>query len=138
MMKRFLFAAVLTLCTIATVASQQTDHSGSFAKATFTHTSHDFGSIREDGGLVSHTFEFTNTGTLPLLIIESVASCGCTKPEYPDKPIKPGKKGKIKVTYSPLGRPGSFHKTVKVVTNGTGQDKRITLVITGTVIPKKQ
>ena len=104
----------------------------------FAETTHDFGVIKEDGGLVSHYFEFTNTGSQPLLIIEAVASCGCTKPEYPSKPIKPGKKGKIKVTYSPYGRPGAFHKTVKVKTNGTGRSKRTTLVITGTVVPAEK
>lgn len=105
------------------------------AEATFTVMSHDFGTIKEANGPVSCTFEFTNTGTKPLLIIDATASCGCTRPEYPSKPIKPGKKGKIKVTYSPIGRPGAFKKTVKVKTNG--KERTITLRIEGTVIPKR-
>ena len=104
------------------------------AEATFATLSHDFGTIQEAKGPVSCTFEFTNTGNKPLLIIDAVASCGCTRPEYPSKPIKPGKKGKIKVTYSPIGRPGAFKKSVKVKTNG--KERTVTLRIEGTVIPK--
>ena len=106
-----------------------------YAEATFEVMSHDFGTIKEANGPVSCTFEFTNTGNKPLLIIDATASCGCTRPEYPSKPIKPGKKGKIKVTYSPIGRPGAFKKTVKIKTNG--KERTTTLRIEGTVIPKK-
>lgn len=105
------------------------------AEAKFDVKYHDFGTIQEANGPVSCTFEFTNTGDKPLLIIDATASCGCTRPEYPTKPIKPGKKGKIKVTYSPIGRPGAFKKTVKVKTNG--KERSTTLRIEGTVIPKK-
>jgi hypothetical protein len=105
------------------------------AEATFTVMSHDFGTIKEANGPVSCTFEFTNTGNKPLLIIDATASCGCTRPEYPSKPIKPGKKGKIKVTYSPIGRPGAFKKTIKIKTNG--KERTTTLRIEGTVIPKR-
>ena len=104
------------------------------AEATFEVKSHDFGTIKEANGPVSCNFEFTNTGDKPLLIIDATASCGCTRPEYPSKPIKPGKKGKIKVTFSPIGRPGAFKKTVKIKTNG--KERTTTLIIKGTVVPK--
>ena len=32
---------------------------------TFEDTSHDFGTIAEDGGNVTHEFKFTNTGDAP-------------------------------------------------------------------------
>ncbi len=105
-----------------------------YAEATFDTKSHDFGTIQEAKGPVSCDFEFTNTGDKPLLIIDAAASCGCTRPEYPSKPIKPGKKGKIKVTFSPIGRPGAFKKSVKIKTNG--RERTTTLRIEGTVIPK--
>ena len=130
MTKRF-FIAIFAVCmvTLSAVADDKQ------AEATFATLSHDFGTIQEAKGPVSCTFEFTNTGDKPLLIIDAVASCGCTRPEYPTKPIKPGKKGKIKVTYSPIGRPGAFKKSVKVKTNG--KERTVTLRIQGTVIPKK-
>ena len=130
MMKRF-FIAFFAVCLVAISALAD----GKQAEATFSVKSHDFGTIQEAKGPVSCTFEFTNTGDKPLLIIDATASCGCTRPEYPSKPIKPGKKGKIKVTYSPIGRPGAFKKTIKVKTNG--KERTTTLRIEGTVIPKK-
>ena len=123
--------AIFAICLVALSAVADDKQ----AEATFATLSHDFGTIQEAKGPVSCTFEFTNTGNKPLLIIDAVASCGCTRPEYPSKPIKPGKKGKIKVTYSPIGRPGAFKKSVKVKTNG--KERTTTLRIQGTVIPKK-
>ena len=106
---------------------------GKGAEMTFNEKTHDFGTIKEANGPVTHTFEFTNTGGEPLVIINVNASCGCTRPEYPKEPIMPGKKGKVKVTFNPAGRPGEFSKEVKIRTNG---DKRPRLRSTGTVIPK--
>lgn len=106
---------------------------GKGAEMTFNEKTHDFGTIKEANGPVTHTFEFTNTGGEPLVIINVNASCGCTRPEYPKEPIMPGKKGKVKVTFNPAGRLGEFSKEVKIRTNG---DKRPILRITGTVIPK--
>ena len=129
MMKRF-FIAFFAVCLVAISAIADEK----YAEAKFEVKSHDFGTIKEADGPVSCTFEFTNTGDKPLLIIDAAASCGCTRPEYPSKPIKSGKKGKIKVTYSPIGRPGFFKKTVKVKTNG--KERNTTLHIEGKVIPK--
>lgn len=124
----------MALIAIVAIAATVTN----YAQAEFKTRLHDFGTIKEEKGPVSCTFEFTNTGDKPLIIIDATASCGCTRPEYSVKPIKPGKKGKIKVTYSPIGRPGAFRKTIKVNTNGRSTGGRITLVIEGTVIPAKK
>jgi hypothetical protein len=60
-------------------------------------------------------------------------------PEFPKDPIKPGKTGKIKVTYNPSGRPGEFDKSVKIRYNRDGnKTARVTLKITGTVVPKSK
>lgn len=80
---------------------------------------------------MSHTFEFTNEGDANLVIVDASADCGCTVPEYPTAPIAPGKKGKIKVTFNPLFRPGAFDKVVTVRTNG--KQKKVRLKISGTV-----
>ena len=125
-MKRiFLFTIAALLCQLAMMAQP---------KAEFKEVTYDFGTIKESKGAVKHTFEFKNTGDKPLIIIDAVASCGCTRPSFTAKPIKPGKKGKVEVTFSPAGRRGTFRKTIKVKTNCP--DKVSSLVITGTIIPK--
>ena len=78
MTKRF-FIAVVAVFMVALSAVAD----GKQAEATFSIKSHDFGTIQEAKGPVSCTFEFTNTGDKPLLIIDATASCGCTRPEYP-------------------------------------------------------
>lgn len=106
---------------------------GKKAKVNFTEYRYDFGNVKEKSGPVSHEFVFTNNGDGNLIIIDATATCGCTKPEYPKNPIAPGKKGKIKVTYNPVGRPGPIDRTVTVKTNGS--PKKVRLKIVGNVIP---
>lgn len=103
--------------------------------ATYKEMEHDFGYIKEANGSVSYTFELTNTGDKPVVIMQVVTSCGCTRPEFPTKPIKPGKTAKIKVSFNPAGRSGAFMKPIKVKTSG--DEGRTTLTIRGTIIPKK-
>lgn len=126
------FAAVILL---ALPADAKKKKSGGNAIASFTETVFDFGNIKEDGGPVSHDFEFVNTGNGNLVILDATAECGCTRPEYPKNPVAPGKKNKIRVTYNPIARPGAFTKQVTVRTNG--DQRKIRLKIRGNVIPKK-
>ena len=78
----------------------------------------DFGTIDAAEGTVAHTFTFTNTGNADLHILQVASGCGCTTPKYTKKPVKPGKKGSIKVEYDATGRrPGYFRKSVTVYSN---------------------
>jgi hypothetical protein len=102
----------------------------------FETTTHDFGTIKEKGGAVSCEFTFVNKGDGNLSITDAKAQCGCTRPEYPQAPIAPGKKGKIKVTFNPLSRPGAFTKTVTLYLFNC-KKKKVVLKIKGTVQPAK-
>lgn len=104
------------------------------AVITFSDKTYDFGQIQEDGGSVSKVFEFTNTGSAPLVIQRVNASCGCTTPEWTQTPIEPGKKGRVIATYNPMGRPGAFNKEVYVYSNASNEMERLT--ITGNVTPR--
>ncbi|MGL5683342.1 MAG: DUF1573 domain-containing protein [Marinifilaceae bacterium] len=94
----------------------------------------DFGTINENGGPVSQSFTFTNTGDKPLIIKNVRVSCGCTTPDWSKKPIPPGESGEIKVTFDPKNRPGKFMKSVTVTSTAT--KPIITLTIKGNVIRK--
>ncbi len=76
----------------------------------------DFGKVT-DGEIVEFSYRFKNTGSLPLVIASASASCGCTVPEKPEAPIKPGETGFIKVKFNSSGRVGVAHKTVTVSSN---------------------
>jgi hypothetical protein len=53
---------------------------------------YNFGNVT-DGDKVEYSYRFRNTGKNPLIVSSAVASCGCTVPEKPEEPIKPGETG---------------------------------------------
>ncbi|MDE6856642.1 MAG: DUF1573 domain-containing protein, partial [Muribaculaceae bacterium] len=55
----------------------------------------------------------------------------CTRPEYSDAPVAPGKKGTVKVTFAPAAK-GFFSKKVTITTNGSPRKTR--LLIKGEVV----
>src|SRR5690606_24954141 len=79
---------------------------------------HDFGQANE-GDKVTHVFEFTNEGQTPLIISSVQASCGCTTPDYPKQPIKPGESSKIEVELKTSKHPGMQHKVTMMSSNVT-------------------
>lgn len=131
-MKNKIISVCLFLMLLYVVPSIYAGKNQGKARISFVENNYNFGNIKEKKGAVTHVFEFSNTGDGNLLILDANASCGCTRPDYPKEPIAPGKKGKIKVTFLPQGRPGSFDKSVTVRTNGT--PKKITLRIKGNVL----
>lgn len=95
------------------------------AVITFKEVNHNFGKFSEDK-VQSVEFTFTNTGDQPLVIQQTIASCGCTVPSYSQEPIAPGKKGSIKVEYNGRGKfPGEFKKTISVRTNASNSLVRL-------------
>lgn len=106
------------------------------AKITFATAEHDFGTFKEEDGSQSYNFDFVNEGDSPLILSNVQASCGCTTPEWTQKPIAPGEKGFIKVSYNPANRPGVFTKTITVTANG--ETPRTVLRIQGEVTPREK
>lgn len=101
------------------------------AKIKFTEAVYDFGKVSVAKGKVSHDFPFINAGDGNLIITDAKADCGCTKPQYSDEPVAPGKPGNVKVTFVPNGE-GHFTKKVTITTNGNPRKTR--LLIKGEVV----
>ncbi len=94
---------------------------------------YNFGKVQE-GALVEYSFRFRNTGKNPLIISNTVGSCGCTVAEKPEQPVLPGEIGYIKVKFDSNNREGVAEKTVTVTANvATGFPS---LLIKGEVISK--
>lgn len=107
---------------------------GMQAQLVFEPASHDFGTIREVDGPVSHTFVGVNRGTEPVVLLDVVTSCGCTVPEFSRKPVLPGAATRIAVTYDPANRPGVFSKELAVYSSD--RRKIATLTVSGDVVPR--
>jgi hypothetical protein len=95
----------------------------------FDEMDYNFGTIKQ-GESVTHIFKFKNDGKEPLIINTAVGSCGCTVPEYPKEPIRPGGSDEIKVTFNSTGKSGPQDKTVTITYD---TDKTIVLHMRGTV-----
>lgn len=137
-MKKYLFTAIILSATSATLWAQNPVNtmgatakngvkkevnktSAPLFKFLEAENTHDYGTIPEGPNAV-YEFQFVNIGNAPLLITNAQASCGCTSPEYSKSPILPGKKGKIKVTYTTKGHPGNFAKSVYLTSNAQTND----------------
>lgn len=82
----------------------------------FEQTEYDFGTIKQ-GETVEHTFEFTNTGSTPLIIESATATCGCTAPDWTRTPVAPGEKGFVAVKFNSTGKGGQQQPTVTIRAN---------------------
>ena len=99
-----------------------------YAEIKFDTLRHNFGKFSKADPIVKCTCGITKTDTAPLIINQAFATCGCTVPTWPNKPIKPGERGEIEVTYNGKGKfPGHFQKTVTVRTNGVTEVVRLTI-----------
>jgi len=83
----------------------------------------DYGKIAL-GSEGKRVFEFTNVGDAPLIIKDIVSTCGCTVPSKPEKPIMPGEKGEIEVSYD-TKRPGGFSKAITIISNAKKSRKMV-------------
>ncbi|RUA10005.1 MAG: hypothetical protein DSY82_05390 [Flavobacteriia bacterium] len=101
----------------------------------FEVTEHDFGTINE-GDVVETVFKFKNTGKSELIVSKAKASCGCTIPQWPKKPVMPGEEAEIRVKFNSRGKPNRQQKQITLTTNTT-KGKEI-LIIKAFVNPMKK
>lgn len=93
---------------------------------------HDFGVVKR-GPIANHTFEFTNTGTRPLNVMNVTPSCGCTGVDWIKTPVPPGGKGWIKLGLKTEEQHGVFNKEVYIQSDAITPhgERRYTLYIKG-------
>ena len=130
-MKKLILASILSVFGLLAFAA-----GGGEAEIKFEKTSHNFGTFPESSPKVTCTFKFTNTGDNLLVIHQAMTSCGCTVPQFPKEPIKPGESGEIKVVYNGAGKfPGHFKKSITIRSNA--KQEIIRLYVEGDMQPGK-
>ena len=119
-MKRFaLFLLAIILLSCGSTPPQNN------ASIHFEILEHNFGTLPYKVE-AEYSFQFTNPGKNPLVILDVKTSCGCTIPEWPKKTIKLDGNGEIKIKYD-AAFPGIFHKTIEVFYNGKDSPQTITI-----------
>ncbi len=135
------FLALIAIGMLA--ACHQSNNSTSSATSTnvanapvikFTEEKFDFGKIKQ-GDSVMHNFNFTNTGKSPLIITDAVATCGCTKPEWPKAPVQAGESGVIKVTFHSAAKQGLQDKMI-TITGNTNPAQSMVHLVGEVIVPK--
>ncbi len=127
--------------TDATVAGMNTEKipqedTSLFTRLTWLDTTDQTLGKLKPGKEIEIKWRFKNTGERPLIIEGVTASCGCTIPEKPEKPLLPGEEGTIKAKYNGSGN-GYIVKQVHVVAN-TNPSKNHTLSFSGEIPEQKQ
>ncbi|MGC4103883.1 DUF1573 domain-containing protein [Ferruginibacter sp.] len=99
----------------------------------FEERIHDFGTIMEKNGKVSHVFTFRNAGKTPVVVTDVFSACGCIGNVITKEPVKPGGKGKVTITFNPEYKSGFFSKELVVYSNDRKEFSRIW--VQGKIIP---
>lgn len=110
-MKKIISIATILLLSMSFAIAQ----SGPKFKFKDANLTHDFGIVKKDAP-AEYYFEFTNDGDKPLVITNVNSTCGCTKPEWNQNPVMPGKKEKIKVGYK-TNKIGPINRVITVRSN---------------------
>ncbi|MBU3009947.1 DUF1573 domain-containing protein [Polaribacter vadi] len=110
--------AIFTLLFIAFISLATTAQEFKFEAESIN-----YGKINK-GSNGERTFIFTNIGDKPLIIKNIKSTCGCTVPKKPEKPIMPGEKGEIKVSYN-TKIVGGFSKSITIFSNAKNPRKVI-------------
>jgi hypothetical protein len=96
------------------------------ARFSFAEEIFDFGEI-DEGGVVQHTFSFTNTGAVALLISDVRSTCGCTVADWPRQPVAPGETGTIQARFDTRNKPGRQSKPIIITANTFPAQTRVYL-----------
>ena len=67
-----------------------------------------------------------NTGDAPLVVHDVDTSCGCTRVEYSQRPVRPGEETTLLIVYE-ADEAGHFRKTVDVYCNTADAPLRISV-----------
>ena len=95
-------------------------------------TEHNFGTYSDSVTLV-HYFRFKVVGDAPLVITQTLPSCGCTDASHSYRPVMPGDIDSICISYNGNGfHPGYFSQSCEIVSNAPSVD----LIIEGEFQPR--
>ena len=97
---------------------------------TLDRTEHDFGQVSR-GDTVTTVFR-VKAGDGPVVLLSASTDCGCTRAEFPKRPLRPGDTAQVKVVFAAKDK-GNFYKTVRLHLHAGGREQAVELKVRGTV-----
>jgi len=85
----------------------------------FPSTAHDFGVVKQSGGVVRYEMPFTYEGSAPVRVTGTPASCACVSASISKKTLNPGESGILTIEFDPNYHEepkGRFFKDVLILT----------------------
>ena len=131
MTRRLFIAFLLSVLSLVCYAQKSTTVS-------FDSKLLDMGEYPADSCVLTKTFTFTNTGDSKLYFYSSRPDCSCITVTLPKKPVAPGRKGTIKVTFDGQAKSvGTFLSWVYFSSNTEPEHYRLRLKATKTEAVQK-
>lgn len=94
----------------------------------FDEPTYDFGDVERRGGDLVREFVFRNEGSAPLVLLRVLTSCSCIKASYSKRPVPPGGREVVRITYEPhKSEPGVFNKVIQVYSNSVAGREILTV-----------
>lgn len=97
---------------------------------TLDRTEHDFGQVSR-GDTVTTVFR-VKAGDGPVVLLSATTDCGCTRAEFPKRPLRPGDTAEVKVVFAARDK-GNFRKTVRLHLHTGGREQATEVRVRGTV-----
>ena len=118
MTKRFLFASLVLLLAFSSLSFSQTKEKK--ASIQLDSTTANIGTFPKSASSKTVVYTFKNVGNEKLVFYDAQPDCGCITVDLPEKPVKPGKVGKIVVHYKGLyKRPGRYNHKINFACSGS-------------------
>ena len=76
----------------------------------------DFGTLTQ-GDKAEKIFRFVNEGVQPLILFNVKTTCGCTAPNWTQKPVLPGETGEVTIVFNSSGKSGTITRRLLVASN---------------------
>lgn len=124
MIRRLFFAIIFAVLSLSCYAQKVTTVS-------FDDDVLDMGVYPSDSCVLTKVFTFTNTGDSKLYMYSSRPDCSCITVTLPKKPVAPGKKGSITITFDGKAKSvGTFLSWIYFSSNTEPEHYRLRLKAT--------
>ena len=119
MIKKYALALLVLLSVCSLLSAQEPVDKVKRTAIQLDSTVANIGTFPKSDSKKTVVYTFKNAGTEKLVFYDAAPDCGCLTVQFPEKPVKPGKKGKIIVHYDGHRKtPASYNHRINIAYKG--------------------